>query len=106
MADYSQTIIGIPILFAGGCWARHQLYAGIRYIPTPSKLRKSPYSVEGVSSTIPADFDLMANYSSTVIGIPILFVGGCWTRCQLYAGIRYVPRPLKLRKSLYSMEGV
>ena len=35
MADYSRTVTGIPIMLAGGCWARHQLHAGIRYIPTP-----------------------------------------------------------------------
>ena len=38
MADNSSTIIGIPILIAGGCWAWFQLHLGIRYIPTPSKL--------------------------------------------------------------------
>ena len=47
MADSSTTIRGIPILFAGGCWARRQLHAGIRYIPVASKLRISLASVEG-----------------------------------------------------------
>ena len=47
-ADNSTTIIGIPILIAGGCWAGCQLHAGIRYIPTPSKLRISLDTVEGI----------------------------------------------------------
>ena len=36
MADYSTTVTGIPIPFPGGCWARRQLHAGIRYVPTLS----------------------------------------------------------------------
>ena len=36
MADCSTTVTGIPIQFAGGFWARRQLHAGIRYIPTRS----------------------------------------------------------------------
>ena len=36
MADYSTTARGIPIRFAGGYWARRQLHAGIRYVPTLS----------------------------------------------------------------------
>ena len=47
MADSSATVPGIPILFAGGCWARCQLHAGIRYVPVASKLRISVASVEG-----------------------------------------------------------
>ena len=93
IADYSLTVIGIPILYAEGCWARRQLYAGIRYIPTPSIVRKSPYSVERVSGSIPADIHLMVDYFSTVIGIPILFAGGCWARRQLHASIRSIPTP-------------
>ena len=38
-----------------------------------------------------ADFDLMADYYTTVPGIPIRIVGGYWARRQLHAGIRYVP---------------
>ena len=30
MADSSTTVIGIPILCAGGCWARRQLLGGIK----------------------------------------------------------------------------
>jgi len=48
MADYSTTTRQIPILFAGGCWARRQLHASIRYVPVASKLRKSLSSVGGV----------------------------------------------------------
>ena len=47
MADSSKTITGIPILIAGGCWARRQLHAGIRYVSVASKLRVSLASVEG-----------------------------------------------------------
>ena len=47
MADYSTTVRGIPILFAGGCWARRQLHAGIRYVSVASKLSISLASVKG-----------------------------------------------------------
>ena len=47
MADFSTTVIGIPILIVGGCWARRQLHAGIRYVSVTSKLRISLASVEG-----------------------------------------------------------
>ena len=40
MADSSTTAGCIPIPFFGGCWAHRQLHAGIRYVPTPSKLMK------------------------------------------------------------------
>ena len=39
MADYSTAVTGIPILIAGGCWARCQLHAGTGYVPVASKLR-------------------------------------------------------------------
>ena len=45
MADSSTAITGIPILIAGGCWAWCLLHAGIRYVPTPSKLMKLLSSV-------------------------------------------------------------
>ena len=51
MADYSTIVRGIPIRIAGGCWARRQLHAGIRYVPVTSKLRISLASVEGRHST-------------------------------------------------------
>ena len=35
MADSSTTVRGIPIRFSGEYWARRQLHAGIRYVPTP-----------------------------------------------------------------------
>ena len=47
MADYSTTVIGIPIRFSGGYWTRRQLHAGIRYVSVASKLRISLASVEG-----------------------------------------------------------
>ena len=38
MADYSTSVTGIRIRIAGGNWARRQLHAGIRYVPTLSIL--------------------------------------------------------------------
>ena len=92
MADSSTTFLGIPILIAGGCWARRQLHAGIRYVPVTSKLRISLASVEGRHSTL-AEFYSIADSSTTVHGIPILIVGGCWARRQLRNGIKYIPTP-------------
>ena len=46
----------------------------------------------------------MADYSTTVRGIPIRIAGGHWARRQLHAGIRYVPVASKLRISLASVE--
>ena len=40
-----------------------------------------------------ADFYSMADYSTTVRGIPIRLSGGYWPRCQLHAGIEYVSTP-------------
>ena len=97
MADYSTTVTGIPTRFAGCYWARRQLHAGIRYVPTRSILMELGAG----------DFqNLMPNSSTTVRGIPILFAGGCWAPRQLHAGIRYVPVASKLRISLASMVGV
>ena len=47
----------------------------------------------------------MADYSTTVRGIPIRMAGGCWARRRLHAGIRYVPVASKLRISQASVEG-
>ena len=91
MSDYSTTIRGIPIRIAGGCWARRQLHAGIRYVPVASELRISLPTLEGRHKCTLAEFYSMADSSTTVIGIPILIAGGCWARCQLHAGIRYIP---------------
>ena len=33
MAACSKAVTGIPILIAGGCWARRQLHAGIMNVP-------------------------------------------------------------------------
>ena len=71
MADFSTTVIGIPILIAGGCWAQCTLHAGIRYVLVASKLRISLASVEVSHSTL-VEFYLMADSSTTVIGILIL----------------------------------
>ena len=40
MADSSTTAPRIPILIAGGCWARSQLHNGIRFVSVAWKLRK------------------------------------------------------------------
>jgi len=53
MADCSTTTRRIQILFAGRCWARRQLHAGIRYVPVALKLRKSLSCVEGVLGSSP-----------------------------------------------------
>ena len=75
MADSSTTVTGIPILIAGGCWARRQLHAGMRYVPVASKLRISLASVEGRHSSL-AEFYSMADSSTTVRGILNRIAGG------------------------------
>ena len=104
MADYSTTVRGIPIWIAGGCWARRQLHAGIRYVPVASKPRISLASVKGRHCTL-AEFYSIADFSTTVRGIPILIEGDCWARRQLHAGIKYVPVASKLGISLASVKG-
>ena len=47
----------------------------------------------------------MADSSTSIISIPILFTGGSWAQRQLQAGIRYVPVASKLRISLASVVG-
>ena len=97
MADSSTAVRGIPILFAGGYWARRQLHAGMRYVPTRSILME--LQAGDLQNSI-------ADSSTTVRGIPILFAGGYWAQRQLHTGIRYVPVASKLRISLPSVEGV
>jgi len=65
MADYARTAGRIPILFAGGEWARRQLRTGIRYVPVASKPRISLTSVEGVLGSMLAEFYSMADCSTT-----------------------------------------
>ena len=96
MADYSTTVRGIPIRIAGVNWARRQLHAGIRYVPTLSILME--LQAGDLQNS-------MADSSTTVRGIPIRFSGEYWARRQLHGGIRYVPVASKLRKSLASLEG-
>ena len=89
MADYSTTAARILNLFLGGYWARRQLHAGIRYVPT----RSIPMELQAGDLK-----DSMTDYSTTVTGIPIRFAEGCWAQCQLHAGIRYVSvtsKPIK-----------
>ena len=97
MADYSTTVIGIPIRFSGGYWTRRQLHAGIRYVPTRSILME--LEAGDLQNS-------MADSSTTVRGISIRFVGGCWARRELHGGIRYLPVASKLRISLASVKGV
>jgi len=49
IADYSTTAPQIPILFAGGCWARHQLRNDMRDVPVVSEPMKLLSSVEVLS---------------------------------------------------------
>jgi len=65
MADLSMSTERIPILFAGGCWARRQLRNGIRDVPVASELGISLTSVEGVSGSMLAEFYSMVDYSTT-----------------------------------------
>ena len=67
IADYSTTIRGIPIRSSGGYWARRQLHAGIRYVPTLSILME--LQAGDLQSS-------MADSSTTERGIPIRFAGG------------------------------
>ena len=97
IADSSTTVRGIPIQFAGCYWARRQLHAGIRYVPT------RPMLMELQAGDLQ---NSMADSTTTVRGIPTRFAGGYWARRQLQAGIKYVPVASKLRISLASLEGV
>ena len=99
MADYSTTVTGIPIRFAGGYWARRQLHAGKRYVPMRSIL------IELGAGNFQ---NSMADSSTTVRGIPNRFAGGCWARRQLHAGIRYVSTrsiPKELHSALKGVPG-
>ena len=68
IVDCSTTVRGILIRFAGGYWARRQLHAGIRLIPTRSILME--IQAGDLQNS-------MADSSTTVTGIPILIAGGC-----------------------------
>jgi len=92
MADPSTTTPPILDLIAGDCWARRQLRNSIKDVSVASKLRKSLSSVERIFIVLIAlaIFYSTADYSTTGGPILILFAGGCWARCQLPNGIRYV----------------
>ena len=53
-----------------------------------------------------AEFDSMADYSTTARRIQTRFAGGCWARRQLRNGIRDFLVASELRISLTSLEGV
>ena len=82
IADRSTTVRGIQIQFLGGYWARCQLRAGIRYVPTLSIL------IELQASDLQ---NSMADSSTAVRGIPLRFPGEYWAQRQLQAGIKYDP---------------
>ena len=65
-ANYSTTPPRILMLFAGGCWARHQLRNGIRYFPVASRLRNSQTLVRGVFIGTLAIPDSIADSSPTI----------------------------------------
>ena len=97
MADYSTTAGRISIPRSGGSCARHQLHAGIRYVPMRSILME--LEAGDLENS-------MADYSTTAPWILILISGGCWARHQLHASIMYVSVTLKLMKSLSTVEEV
>jgi len=53
MADSSITAGLILDLIAGGCWARHQLRGGIRYVSIASELMNSPTLLRVVFRQVP-----------------------------------------------------
>ena len=97
-ADYSTTAGWILILFPGDSWARRQLSNGIRYVSVASKLSNLLSSVERIFIVLVAldIFYSTADYSTAAGPILIPFAGGCWARCRLPNGIRYVSVSLKL----------
>jgi len=94
------------ILFVGGCWARRQLHAGIRYVSVASELRNSLSSVEGVLCSNPGGILLDGRLLHDYLTDSNWFAVGCWAQRQLHAGIRYVSVASKLRTSLTSVEGM
>ena len=97
IADSSTTVRGIQIQFLGGYWARCQLRAGIRYIPTLSIL------IELQASDLQ---NSMADSSTAVRGIPLRFPGEYWARRQLQAGIKYDPTLSELMELLCGLKRV
>jgi len=88
------------------CWARRQLFNGIRYVSVTLTLRKSLSSVEGTLGIKLAIFYSTVDYCTPLGWTLILFAGRCWARRQLCNGIIYVSVALELRNSLSSMKGV
>jgi len=65
MADYYTTGWLIPIRFAGDCWARHLVSNGIMDVRVSSKPRISLTSLERLLGTLLADFNSIADSSTT-----------------------------------------
>ena len=78
--------------------------------PATQQYKVRPYAIKTQEvddlykgSTL-VEYYLMADSSTTVEGIPILFYGGCWAQRQLHAGIRLIPTPLIFMKLPYPGE--
>ena len=79
MADSSTTARRIQTLFAGGYWACRHLRNGIKDVSVASKPRILLTSLAQVLGSMLAELYSMADYSTTIRRIPILFAEGCWT---------------------------
>jgi len=77
MGDSSTTSAPILYLIARDRWARRRLRSGIKDISVASKPRKSLSSVETIFIVALAIFYSMADISTTVERILMLFAGGC-----------------------------
>ena len=103
MADSSTTVRAIPVSDCGRLSGLTS--ATRRYKVHLGRIKTQDFAGfcgMGISSTL-AEFYSMGDSSPTVIGIAILIAGGCWVRCQLHAGIRYVPVASIHRISLASV---
>jgi len=67
---------------------------------------KSLSSVEGILGIKLAIFYSMADISTTAQRILMHFAGGCWARCPLLNGRRYISVTSKPMKSLSSVERI
>ena len=79
--------------------------ASRRYKERPYRMKAQGVGDLSGGST-QAEFYSMADYSTTVTGIPVLIAGGCWARCQFHTGIGNVPIAWKPRELVTSLEGV
>jgi len=83
-------------------------------LPAMQRHKVGGCGIKTHESAIPSEIRLlselmknsMADYSTTVSLILILFAGDLWAQCQPCKGIRYVPVASKLRKSMSSVDNV